>query len=56
MSKKGNNITVYIHPGCDSVVGEYDFLLETATHGLKENYVYDHPDPVYLLFNPWCKG
>lgn len=56
MTQKGNRITVYIHPGCDAVIGEYDFLLEIDTKGSKGNYVYDHPDPVYLLFNPWCKS
>lgn len=56
MSKKGNTVILYIHTGCDCIIGEYDFLLETNYTGKKKNHVYAHQGPIFILFNPWCKN
>lgn len=55
VSRQDNFITLYIHPGCDCLVGVWDFMLETMAFG-KGSYCFDQFEPIYILFNPWCKG
>jgi transglutaminase 1 len=49
-------ISVFTPPSC--IVGKWMFSVDVIK---KENekvtiFRYNHKDPIYMLFNPWCKG
>ncbi|KAK3603920.1 hypothetical protein CHS0354_042932 [Potamilus streckersoni] len=59
-SHDGNDTTIWIQIPPTCIVSDWWFSVETsladAQSGSRINsFVYDHPDPIYVLFNPWCK-
>ena len=44
----------------DAVVGKYQLYVETKTtirgSDKPEEYRYQHPEDIIVLFNPWCRG
>ena len=42
-------VQVYIPP--DALPAKYELLIETD-----EGTAYEQEEPIYVLFNPWCKG
>ena len=44
----------------DAVVGKYQLYVETKTtirgSDKSEEYRYQHPEDIIVLFNPWCRG
>ena len=44
----------------DAVVGRYQFYVETKTSvsgsDKQEEFRYQYPEEIIVLFNPWCKG
>ena len=57
-SIKGNDATIEINIPADTTIGEWSLSVETITvqDKKKKHYRYEHPDYMYILFNPWCKG
>ena len=55
----GHDVTLRVLSACDAIVGQYKLYVE-STHvdhlGEKINHRHKHTEPLYLLFNPWCKG
>ncbi|KAL3860580.1 hypothetical protein ACJMK2_010682 [Sinanodonta woodiana] len=59
-SHDGNDTTVWIQIPPTCIVSDWWFSVEAsiadAQFGSRINsLVYDHPEPMYVLFNPWCK-
>lgn len=55
-----NTMTVEVRSPADAPVGEWQVIVETIDGAAPDGptaypYPYQHPDPVYLLFNPWQK-
>lgn len=52
-------IELEIHIPVDCAIGEWSVCVDTRTslENRKTNiFRYEHPDSIYILFNPWCKG
>lgn len=56
-SIKGNDATFEINIRADAAIGEWSLSVETITvqDKKKKHYRYEHPDNMYILFNPWCR-
>ncbi|XP_033749220.1 uncharacterized protein LOC117333912 [Pecten maximus] len=48
-------LEVITPPSC--IIGRWHFKIKTfkKTNMRPSNKIYSHPQPVYILFNPWCK-
>ena len=49
-----NEIEVSITPPAHCIVGEWMLSISPITRGRAQSS-YRHRDPIYILFNPWCK-
>ena len=47
-------LAIYIQGDC--VVGEWDLKIKTALLDKVEDFVYEYPQPLVILFNPWSSG
>ena len=54
------NMELSVMSPVDAIVGGYTLFVETKTKvegsNKKLNFRMEYPDPVYMLFNAWCKG
>jgi hypothetical protein len=56
---EGTVLAVLIKSPASALVGKYQVKTKVFLHDQNENekkYVRDEDEPIYLLFNPWCKG
>ncbi|XP_076469989.1 hemocyte protein-glutamine gamma-glutamyltransferase-like, partial [Babylonia areolata] len=55
-SGKSLTLTVFTPPDC--IVGKWRFKVGVVKRSDTQTavYRYNHRDPIYMLFNPWCKG
>lgn len=58
LTEKENNVTVRVVTPPTLYVGKWTFRVDVIKKYLDKNivYRYKHPEPIYILFNPWCKG
>ena len=53
-------VEVEVLTSSDSIIGKWRLTVKTscttADRETKMILKYQHKEPVYLLFNPWCKG
>ncbi|KAJ8303424.1 hypothetical protein KUTeg_019820 [Tegillarca granosa] len=56
-SEEENKITVRVITPPTLYVGKWTFGVDVIIKYLDKNivYRYKHPEPIYILFNPWCK-
>ena len=54
----GKNVQLSVMSSADAIVGKYTLFVETKTKtkDKKLNFRMEHSDPIYILFNAWCKG
>ena len=54
----GCDAVIDINPPATVAIGEWSLIVDTKTKLDKKTkiYRYEHPDDIYMLFNPWCKG
>ncbi|XP_012946813.1 protein-glutamine gamma-glutamyltransferase 4 [Aplysia californica] len=52
---EGKNLTVFVYPSPNAMIGEWECLVSTATVGSPEPFVFQGIGEIYVLFNPWCK-
>ncbi|XP_014288385.1 annulin [Halyomorpha halys] len=50
-----NFLTVQISPSVDCVVGKYKMEIDSKLMKTGKAVSFKFKDPVYILFNPWCK-
>ncbi|KAJ7377351.1 hypothetical protein OS493_029710 [Desmophyllum pertusum] len=54
------NVRLQVTSAADAVVGRYQFYVETKTSvsgsDKQEEFRYQYPEEIIVLFNPWCKG
>ncbi|XP_071489677.1 protein-glutamine gamma-glutamyltransferase K-like [Diadema antillarum] len=54
VSSSGSKVSLKVYLACDALVGEYTLVVCTQTEK-EDEYRFEHPDEVIILFNPWCK-
>ncbi|ESO95006.1 hypothetical protein LOTGIDRAFT_188829 [Lottia gigantea] len=55
---KSPSVTFGIFIPANCVIGEWKFVIKTiidVEDGKQKSVRYDHPDPIKVLLNPWCK-
>ncbi|GFS07385.1 hemocyte protein-glutamine gamma-glutamyltransferase-like, partial [Elysia marginata] len=57
VSKNGSNLRISVFTPPTVYVGKWEFSLEVVKkdQATVDVYTYEHDDPIYILFNPWCK-
>jgi transglutaminase 1 len=54
---KENNVTVTVFTPTKCYVGKWQFGIDSMQKANKGRvFRYADKNPIYLLFNPWCKG
>ncbi|WAR13577.1 TGM1-like protein, partial [Mya arenaria] len=56
-SRNGNDVTVAIMTPADTPVGKWRLSIDVikSVESARAMYRYQFPDPLYILFNPWCR-
>ncbi|XP_064599102.1 hemocyte protein-glutamine gamma-glutamyltransferase-like [Liolophura sinensis] len=57
-SIRGNDVKLSVYPAVNSIIGEWDFAVQTVLSqqdGTDKVFEYDEPDNVYILLNPFCR-
>ncbi len=51
LKAEDKSLTLEINCPADAMLGKYELTIENDDH-----VIYKHPNDLYVLFNPWCKG
>lgn len=53
-----NSIVLQVYTPSNCVIGHWDFSVESFLQDEDGSKVfrYEHQEPIYILFNPWCRG
>ncbi|XP_059154439.1 hemocyte protein-glutamine gamma-glutamyltransferase-like [Physella acuta] len=57
VSQQGNQVTIEVYTPPTCYIGQWNLKIDVVKK-LDTNvnvYRYQHADPIYILFNPWCK-
>ena len=52
----GRDVEISVTTDVDCIVGEWRMTIDVLSKDSPESSRYIHKKPVYVLFNPWCKG
>ncbi|GFO23755.1 hemocyte protein-glutamine gamma-glutamyltransferase-like [Plakobranchus ocellatus] len=57
VTKKNNSLTITVFTPPDLYVGEWELSIDVVKKNERnvDVYKYEHEDPIYIIFNPWCK-
>ena len=53
VSAKGGDVTLKVFCSSQALIGSYELYILTTTG--EDEYEYEVPEELVMIFNPWCK-